>query len=64
MDINIDVERLNKMIMSIDMARDEMTTALYLELTDREQEAAELVNGAIGMLDQAMAILHDERIDQ
>lgn len=64
MDINIDVERLNKMIMSIDMARDEMTTALYLALTDREQEAAELVNGAIGMLDQAMAILHDERIDQ
>lgn len=64
MDIEIDIKRLNKMLASIDMARDEMTTALYLALTDRGQEAAKLVNGAIGMLDQAMAILHDERIDQ
>lgn len=55
--MELDLERLNSIIMAVDMARDELVTAMYMATTEREAEASELVNGAVGMLDQAMAIL-------
>lgn len=62
--MEIDTDKLNKIIMAVDIARDELVIALYMTVGENHEQAADLVNGAAGMLDQAIAILNDERIDQ
>lgn len=54
---------INEAAGAIDIARDELTIALYLEVNGESEIAQEQVEEAIKMIEQALAILSGERVD-